>query len=261
MGRFASTVPYYSRYREPYPGVFFEEVAARIPLTGKERLLDAGCGPGLLAIGFAPFVASCTGVDPEPGMLDAARQAAAEAGVRIAFIQSRIEDLPPAAGTFDFVTFGRSIHWMDRTATLAVLERVVNPRGAIAICGAPPSDSPANPWLADYKRIRRAWSPDHDERRYKIDLHLWFADSRFRKAGEIRVAYRREITIDDLIGRALSYSTSSPDVLGPRLTEFESELRAALAPFATDGALQEEISAIATLFSDKPVQSESPGGA
>jgi len=44
-------------------------------------LLDIGCGPGLLAIDFAPFVGSCTGLDPESAMIEAAKVAAVEAGV------------------------------------------------------------------------------------------------------------------------------------------------------------------------------------
>ena len=64
MGRFASTVEFYARYREPYPPEFFEKIAEQISLRGDETLLDVGCGPGMLAIGFAPFVGSCTGLDP-----------------------------------------------------------------------------------------------------------------------------------------------------------------------------------------------------
>lgn len=53
MGRFASAVDFYSRYREPYPPKFFKNVAELIGLRGNEALLDIGCGPGLLAIGFS----------------------------------------------------------------------------------------------------------------------------------------------------------------------------------------------------------------
>lgn len=35
-------------------------------------MLDIGCGPAPRAIGFAPYVASCDGVDPEPAMPAAA---------------------------------------------------------------------------------------------------------------------------------------------------------------------------------------------
>src|SRR5215472_19036973 len=99
MGRFATTVPYYSRYREPYPRAFFETIAERLNFTGRERLGDIGCGPAPLAIGFAGYVGSCTGVDPEPAMLAAAREQAAQAGVRLALIEARIEHLPELSET------------------------------------------------------------------------------------------------------------------------------------------------------------------
>jgi hypothetical protein len=54
MGRFASTVPFYTRCREPYPPAFFSTVAELLALRRDMSLLDAGCGPGRLAMGFAP---------------------------------------------------------------------------------------------------------------------------------------------------------------------------------------------------------------
>jgi ubiquinone/menaquinone biosynthesis C-methylase UbiE len=126
MGRFASTVEFYARYREPYPPEFFQKVAEQIALRRDATLLDVGCGPGLLAIGFAPFVGRCTGLDPEPLMITAARDAAAEAGVALSLIHGRIEELPTVQ-TYDLVTIGRALHWLERDATLAVLERILAP--------------------------------------------------------------------------------------------------------------------------------------
>src|SRR5580700_2534233 len=67
MGRFASTVAYYESARPPYGAAFFEAVALQMGLDGSERLLDVGAGPGILAIGFAPYCGEVVGVDPEPG--------------------------------------------------------------------------------------------------------------------------------------------------------------------------------------------------
>ncbi len=112
MGRFASTVEFYSRHREPYPPAFFNNVAEQIGLRGDESLLDIGCGPGLLAIGFAPFVDHCTGIDPEAAMITAAKAAAKEAGVALSLIQARIEEFS-SARAFDFITIaGRFTGWI-----------------------------------------------------------------------------------------------------------------------------------------------------
>jgi SAM-dependent methyltransferase len=248
MGRFATTVPYYARYREPYPPVFFAAVAERLGFRGDEQLLDIGCGPGLLALGFAPFVGGCTGVDPEPAMIAAARAAAGEAGFDLELIEVRIEDLPEDAGTFDLVTIGRALHWLNREKTLDVLDRVVKPGGAILSCGTRTSGPDLNPWAEPYEELIRAWAGDPDHRRYHIDHAAWFAGSRFRVADEIKTAYRHEVTILDLIGRGLSKSYTSPELLGDRQVAFETEIRRVLEPFAPEGVLEEEIAPVATVL-------------
>lgn len=80
MGRFATTAALYENLRPPYPPEFFRSVAGRLALSARSALIDLGTGPGLLALGFAPYVGRIVGVDPEPDMLDAARRAAARAG-------------------------------------------------------------------------------------------------------------------------------------------------------------------------------------
>ncbi len=51
MGRFASTVKFYSRYRGPYSPDFVRKIAERLCLDGDESLLDVSCAPGPLVIG------------------------------------------------------------------------------------------------------------------------------------------------------------------------------------------------------------------
>ncbi len=248
MGRFDSTVPFYARYREPYPASFFREVASREGLQGDERLIDIGCGPGSLAIGFAPYVASCVGVDVETEMLEAARVEAARAGVHLDLIQARIEDLPPDLGLFHAVTIGRALHWFDREEALAVLERLVDAGGWIAICGTRTYSAASQGWSGKFHDLRREWSSDPDETRYHIDLDDWFRGSRFRKVDTVELTQSHQITIQDLIGRALSLSTTSPEVLGDRRPSFEAAMREELEPLSTGGVFEEQVTAIANIL-------------
>ncbi len=247
MGRFETTVDFY-RYREPYPPSFFETVADRLALTKQTRLLDVGCGPGSLAIGFAPFVGTTAAVDPERAMLRAARAAAAEAKLDITFIQTGIEALDCADGSFDLITIGRALHWFPREAALAVLEHIVAPGGRIAICGSADTDAPVNAWAKRFKEVRSSWAPDFDESRYKLDLDRWFAGSRFRRLEEMRVLHCHRISVSELIRRAISFSITSPAILGDRRPQFEAEIEAAVAPFANAGAVEEELAVTATVF-------------
>jgi ubiquinone/menaquinone biosynthesis C-methylase UbiE len=156
MGRFASTVEFYARYREPYPLAFFSEIAHHLALSHREALLDVGCGPAPLAIGLSPFVAHCTGIDPEAAMIAAASTAAAQAGVSLALVHTRLEDFSPTE-TFDIVTIGRALHWLDRTSALPLLQRMTSPSARILICGAATVDSPGSPWKKPYDDLRHCY--------------------------------------------------------------------------------------------------------
>src|SRR5436853_5301014 len=122
MGRFAATVALYEELRPPYPPGFFRQVAQQLRLSKAHALIDLGTGPGLLALGFAPYVGRIVGVDPEPGMLAAASKAAAGAGQAFTLIESRAEALPTDVGRFDVVTIGRALHWMATGPPAALLD-------------------------------------------------------------------------------------------------------------------------------------------
>ncbi len=251
MGRFASTIEFYSRCREPYPPNFFSQAAEQLGLTGREHLLDIGCGPASLAIGFAPYVADVTAIDPEPGMMAAARVAAERASVPLSFVAGRIEQFA-AEQRFEVVTIGRALHWLDREATVPVLQRIVAPCGHILICGSISVDSPDHPWVKPYDDVRRTYAEDPEQKMYRIKDKEWFAGSRFHEAGTLKAAAEYKVTIADMIGRALSKSNTSPEVLGERRPTFEAELTAVLEPFASEGMLEERIVAHAAVFVRQP---------
>jgi cyclopropane fatty-acyl-phospholipid synthase-like methyltransferase len=248
LGRFDSTVEFYAKYREPYPAGFFREVARRQGLQGTERLIDIGCGPGSLAIGFAPLVGSCVGVDVETEMLESARVEAARAGVHINLIQARIEDLPADIGVFQAVTIGRALHWFDRDQGITVLERILDANGWIAVCGTRTHSTVTHGYTGKFHDIRRAWSSDPEEACYHIDHEGWFQGSRFRKVEDIEVTETHQVTIPELIGRALSMSTTSPEVLGHRRAAFEAALREALEPLSAGGVFEEQVTGLAMIL-------------
>ena len=181
-------------------------------------------------------------------MFAAARVEAARAGVHVDLVQARIEDLPADIGQFDAVTIGRALHWFDRDEALAVLDRIVAPHGWIAICGTRTFGAAMHGWNGTFHEIRRAWSSDPDESRYHIDFAEWFRGSRFRKVEDVEVTESHQVSIPDLIGRALSMSTTSPEALGDRRPGFEVAMHNALDPLSTAGIFDEEIKAVAMIL-------------
>lgn len=65
------------------------------------RVLDIGCGGGLLAEEFAALGCNVIGIDPSPGSVEVAAEHARSRGLRIEYMQGRGEELPFETGRFD----------------------------------------------------------------------------------------------------------------------------------------------------------------
>jgi SAM-dependent methyltransferase len=244
MGRFASTVAYYESARPPYGAAFFAAVALELGFDRSQRLLDVGAGPGILAIGFAPFCREVVGIDPEPGMVEAARAAAERAGVAVRFIEGRIEDAVAKLGAFEIVTIGRAIHWLDPEPARAALDRALASQGKALVCGATSAKDGRNPWLEAFNAVRDRWKGDRPSR----DHRTFFADGHFTRTGTIRVEGTYAVPVERLVERVLSMSTSSSERLGDEVPAMKSAIREALAPFAADGMIEDIVEATAEVF-------------
>ena len=231
MGRFASTVAYYENARPPYGAAFFAAVALELGFDRSQRLLDVGAGPGILTIGFAPYCREVIGVDPEPGMVEAARAAAERAGAAVRFIEGRFEDVAAKLGVFDVVTIGRAIHWLDPEPARAALERALAAQGKVLVCHASSIKDGRNTWLEAFNTVRDRWKGDRPAR----DHETFFANGQFTRTGTIRVEGTYAVPVERLVERVLSMSTSSSERLGDEVPAMKSAMRAALAPFAADG--------------------------
>jgi SAM-dependent methyltransferase len=245
MGRFATTVGLYEELRPPYPAEFFCDVAQRLGFTKQHALIDLGTGPGLLALGFAPYVGRIVGVDPEPAMIAAARKAAERASQALTLIEGKAEALPADIGSFDVVTVGRALHWMDRDTTLALFERLVAPEGIIAVCSSHSVADGRNPWLDEYNKARRTWSQENlwsesgsGERTHR-DLSGFFRGTRFHLEDLIKVETSHEIGVRDLARRVLTFSSSSAEVLGEKAGAMLRDVEQHLHPFSRDGFVTE----------------------
>jgi SAM-dependent methyltransferase len=247
MGRFATTAELYKQYRPPYSAEFFQAVAQRLTLSRQHALIDLGTGPGLLALGFAPYAGRVVGVDPEPEMLAAARAAAARADADVTFVEGRAEDLADNIGSFDVVTIGRALHWMDHNALGPLFARLVARHGAIVVCASFSVRDGRNPWLGDYDAARRSWSDtgllvDADKGQ---QIHRSLPDvlgpAGFDVVDTVRAETTHEVTARDLAWRVLTFSSSSPAALGEKVDAMLADIEARLLPFSRDGVLTETL--------------------
>lgn len=239
MGRFATTVPRYVQFRPPYPPEFFRTVAQKLGFSHQHALIDLGTGPGLLALGFLPYVGRIVGVDPEPAMLAEASGAAARAKRPFTLIESRAEALPSDVGQFDIVTIGRALHWMDRDAMAALLTRLVASDGMIAVCSSASASDGRNAWLDEYDEARRIWSGSGRSRRHDRELEVLCQTTRFGVTEVITVESSHEISVSHLAQRVLTFSASAPEILGERAEPMLRDVEQRLKPFSRNGLLRE----------------------
>lgn len=110
-----------------------------VPTTS---ILDAGCGPGWLALRLAASYpnSSITGIDISPEMVALAKSHAEEAGLgdRVRFQVADVGSLPFGDGEFDLVVSTLSLHhWPDHHAGIREIHRVLQPAGEARIYDVP----------------------------------------------------------------------------------------------------------------------------
>lgn len=123
--------------------VFTTSVAAQLvkhaQVHAGQRVLDVGCGTGVVAVTAARRGAHVTGLDLTPALLERARENSQIAGVNVDWREGDAEDLHFDDGAFDVVLsqFGHIFAPRPNVAVAEML-RVLKPGGTIAFATWPP---------------------------------------------------------------------------------------------------------------------------
>lgn len=243
---------HYVRGRTPYSPALAATVAAEFGLDGRGRLLDVGCGPGLLTVELAGLFAGAVGLDPDPDMLAEGARLAAGAGIgNVSWVRALAEDLPALGlGPFRLVTFGQSFHWTDRERVAEAVYDVLEPGGALALVaheyeGRPRPTGPGYPpiphdevraliraYLGPRRRAGQGYLAPHPDR-YEDAL----ARTRFGRPYTIYAPGRADAVqdVDGVLSNYLSTSFAAPHLFGDRLDAFRRDVRAQLEARSPSG--------------------------
>jgi SAM-dependent methyltransferase len=244
---FAGAAGYYEQGRLPYAPDLADVFARSLALDGRGRLLDVGCGPGTVTLRLAPLFEAAVGLDPDPEMLACAARAAASQGAgNVAWVRQRAEALPAGLGSFRAVTFAASFHWMDRPRVASAVAAMLDPGGAAVQVDAPGYRAdelagetgpgalsfPPPPGDALDQLRRRYLGSDRRAGQGIRNTSPAGEDQVFQEAGflpaqTVTVPDQRvlERTIDDVVARVFSSSSTAPHLFGDRRADFETDMR------------------------------------
>ncbi|QDV19973.1 ubiquinone/menaquinone biosynthesis methyltransferase [Gimesia panareensis] len=250
---FEGTVPYYVRYRVPYPEALLKQNLEKAAISGTGRMLDLGSGTGEIALRLAPEFQAVTAVEPDKNMRNAGIQKMQDQKIlNIEWLPQTAEEFSAEANTFELVSIGAAFHWMDRPVLAQRMRDWLLPGQPLVILGYTSIWSGTADWLPLVRGVlhkwlgekRRAGSGNYPELSQPHEQVLLEAGYRFE---EIKYQQPQHWTLDDLIGNLYSTSFASPAVLGEKRNAFEADLRQTLLDYDSSGTYAEEMTFYALL--------------
>jgi SAM-dependent methyltransferase len=250
---YRGTAAHYRAGRPPYSDELEATLAEIVGLDGKGRLLDVGCGPGILAMRLATFFEDVVGLEPDLDMLAEASRHAADDGVaNVRWVQGVAEDLPDVApGPYRLVTFGQSFHWTKGEQAAEAVFDLLEPGGAMALIGhaardRPQPPNPGHPEIPDREMVVLVEkylgpTPKRALQRFNAgDKHGYgeiLAKTRFGYPEVFFASGRADLVvdIDGVLTRYFSTSTGAQHLFGSRLDDFKAEARQLLSERSSTG--------------------------
>jgi SAM-dependent methyltransferase len=173
FGNLAET---YHRIRPPYSATLLDRAQEALELEAGARVLDLAAGTGRLTEELRRRFADVVAVEPDE------RMRAVHSGA----LAGSAEDIPLDEASVDAVFVGEAFHWFDPQAAIPELERVLRPRGGLAIVSThwwetePPLPDAAlqvlsEPWERSQPLRRPPWDDAFDGSPFE-QLHYERAD-------------------------------------------------------------------------------------
>jgi len=124
-----------------------EAIARRVPALAGRRVLEYGCGTGLLGFALRPQVAAVTMADSSPGMLEELGRKIAASGLSgLTPLRLDLATDPPPAERFDLICSLMTLHHVpDTAALLRAFRDLLTPAGVVCLADLDAEDGTFHP--------------------------------------------------------------------------------------------------------------------
>ena len=218
--------------RPPYAPALYARLLDVSP--GRERALDLGCGPGVVAAELAPHFQAVEAVDPSEPMLRLGQQVSPAAN--IVWRHATAEAFEHTR--YDLIVVGMAIHWMKHEVVFPRLAGAMAPAGVMAVIEGNNVVEAAwrEPWRQFLTRWLEGVGTSYDEGAFTAEIRSY---RRWMElVGEADFEFDFAQPLDDFVACQRSRSAWSRSRLGGREADaLDADLRALFAPYATDGWL------------------------
>ncbi|OKH22464.1 class I SAM-dependent methyltransferase [Chroogloeocystis siderophila] len=198
LTRFSDKATDYAKYRPSYPSEAIDVIFKGLD-TSQALVADIGAGTGISARLLAQRGVQVIAIEP-----NAAMRQMAELHQLVEFREGTAESTNLPNNSVNLVTCFQAFHWFNPESSLQEFHRILKPSGRLALVWNDRDHQ--DTFTAEYSRLVREASNNHPAESRLKSVEPLFANPYFVNIQEDKFAYKQELDLPGLIGRALSVS-------------------------------------------------------
>lgn len=177
--------------------------------SGKEHVLDSGCGPGLVSCYLSSLANEVIGLDLTPAMVQLANETAAKRSIaNVKFIVGNMLELPFAKDHFDISVSRYALHHLENPQiAFTEMLRVTKPGGKVIVLDATPEETKQ----AAYNKFEILRDPSHTRALTAQELSLF--GKKHGLASPTTISFRLEMDANQLVASSFPKDASKEQLL------------------------------------------------
>lgn len=199
LNRFSDRAADYVKYRPSYPAAAIDKILEGLNSPSQLVAADIGAGTGISSRLLAQRGVRVIAIEPNEAMRQAA-QSHQEVEIR----DATAEATSLADTSVDLVVCFQSFHWFNPQPTLLEFHRILKYKGRLAVVWN--ERDRHDEFTAKYTQIVQLASNNHPAEQRRVAVEPLLTSILFPDVQQYTFAYRQDLDLAGLIGRAMSTS-------------------------------------------------------